>query len=206
MFGNLLGTNARPIGKLQCHVIEGKEMPSMDIGGKSDCFVGVTIGKFSHKSKVIKSSLTPIWNEKFDVDIASMNETIVFSVYDWDQLSRNDLIGKVEFKLSNLRQGKNDLWLALPQINNKFPQIHVVLQIQPKIVVTVIAAKDLPAMDIGGKSDPFVELVLQHNRKKTNVKKGTINPTWNETFEFDVYDISQPLYVNVFRLGCVVKE
>jgi Ca2+-dependent lipid-binding protein len=153
----------RPVGKLICHVVEGKEMPAMDIGGKSDCYIKVAIGKFEHKSKVQMATLTPIWNEKFDVDIASMNDTIIFSVFDWDRLSRNDLIGKVEFKLSNLKMGKNDLWLQLPQINNKFPQIHVVLQIQPKIVVTVIEGKDLPAMDIGGKSDPFVELVLQNN-------------------------------------------
>lgn len=40
-------------------------------------------------------------------------------------------------------------------------------------------------------SDPYVKIVLQHNgkrlkKKKTTVKKNTLNPYFNESFSFEV--------------------
>lgn len=40
-------------------------------------------------------------------------------------------------------------------------------------------------------SDPFVKIVLQHNgkrikKKKTTVKKNTLNPYFNESFSFEI--------------------
>jgi hypothetical protein len=41
------------------------------------------------------------------------------------------------------------MWLPLPQTKGKIPEIHVILEIQPSIIVKVCEGKDLPAMDIG---------------------------------------------------------
>ncbi|CAD6222848.1 unnamed protein product [Miscanthus lutarioriparius] len=56
--------------------------------------------------------------------------------------------------------------------------------------VTVISAEDLPPMDIGGKADPFVVLYLKkgETKKKTRVVTDTLNPIWNQTFDFMVED------------------
>ena len=70
---------------------------------------------------------------------------------DWDRLSSNDLIGKVNFPLSKLENGKNDMWLPLPQIKGKIPEVHVILELQPCLIVKVCEGKNLPAMDIGKK-------------------------------------------------------
>ncbi|KZV41374.1 synaptotagmin-5-like [Dorcoceras hygrometricum] len=56
------------------------------------------------------------------------------------------------------------------------------------VSVTVISAQDLPATDIMGKSDPFVVLMMKKSeqRYKTRVLNDTLNPVWNQTFDFVV--------------------
>ena len=39
-------------------------------------------------------------------------------------------------------------------------------------------------MHLAGKSDPYVVVLLGKARKKSSVVKRTLDPVWNETFEF----------------------
>lgn len=53
--------------------------------------------------------------------------------------------------------------------------------------VTVIQAEELPALDMGGTSDPYVKVYLLPDKKKkfeTKVHRKTLNPVINETFVF----------------------
>ena len=55
--------------------------------------------------------------------------------------------------------------------------------------VTVIQAEELPALDMGGTSDPYVKVYLLPDKKKkfeTKVHRKTLNPVFNETFVFKV--------------------
>lgn len=55
--------------------------------------------------------------------------------------------------------------------------------------VTVIKAEDLPALDMGGTSDPYVKVYLLPDKKKkfeTKVHRKTLSPVFNETFVFKV--------------------
>ncbi|KAL5960995.1 Synaptotagmin-1 [Taenia solium] len=66
-----------------------------------------------------------------------------------------------------------------------------------KLTVNILEAKNLKKMDVGGLSDPYVKLslMLQGRRikkKKTTIKKCTLNPYYNESFSFDVpFDLIQ---------------
>lgn len=58
-----------------------------------------------------------------------------------------------------------------------------------RLTITILEAENLPAMDIGGSSDPYVKIYLLPDKKKfvkTRVHKKTLNPTFNETFNFDI--------------------
>lgn len=60
-----------------------------------------------------------------------------------------------------------------------------------KLTVVILEAKNLKKMDVGGLSDPYVKIVLLMNgkrlkKKKTTIKKFTLNPYYNESFTFDV--------------------
>lgn len=73
-------------------------------------------------------------------------------------------------------------------------EILVSLCFQPaaaRITVVVLKARNLPKMDITGLSDPYVKIYLLYNgqriaKKKTHVKKRTLNPVFNESFVFDL--------------------
>ncbi|KAF1476179.1 Synaptotagmin-7, partial [Pygoscelis antarcticus] len=59
------------------------------------------------------------------------------------------------------------------------------------IVVNIIKARNLKAMDIGGTSDPYVKVWLMYKdkrveKKKTVVMKRCLNPVFNESFAFDI--------------------
>lgn len=53
----------------------------------------------------------------------------------------------------------------------------------------IIQAEELPAMDLGGTSDPYVKLFLLPDKKKkfqTKVQRKSLNPVFNESFTFKV--------------------
>lgn len=55
------------------------------------------------------------------------------------------------------------------------------------MAVNVIQAADLAAMDMNGTSDPYVKVYLLPDKKKkfeTKVHRKTLNPIFNETFNF----------------------
>ncbi|KJH42761.1 C2 domain protein [Dictyocaulus viviparus] len=60
-----------------------------------------------------------------------------------------------------------------------------------KLTVVILEAKNLKKMDVGGLSDPYVKIVLMQGgkrlkKKKTSIKKCTLNPYYNESFSFEV--------------------
>lgn len=56
--------------------------------------------------------------------------------------------------------------------------------------VTVISAENLPAVDLMGKADPYVVFTMKKSetRNKTRVVNDSLNPVWNQTFDFVVED------------------
>ncbi|RWS19456.1 hypothetical protein B4U80_02092, partial [Leptotrombidium deliense] len=60
-----------------------------------------------------------------------------------------------------------------------------------KLTVCILEARNLKKMDFGGLSDPFVKISLylsgkKFKKKKTSVKKCTLNPYFNESFVFEL--------------------
>ncbi|KJH49604.1 C2 domain protein [Dictyocaulus viviparus] len=57
------------------------------------------------------------------------------------------------------------------------------------LLVTILDAHDLPAMDRNGMSDPYVKLSILPERKQkyeTKIIRNTLNPIYNETFLFSL--------------------
>lgn len=64
-----------------------------------------------------------------------------------------------------------------------------------QLTVGILQAAELPALDMGGTSDPYVKVFLLPDKKKkyeTKVQKKTLNPAFNETFTFKVRALCVP--------------
>lgn len=73
-----------------------------------------------------------------------------------------------------------------------------------QLTVGILQAAELPALDMGGTSDPYVKVFLLPDKKKkyeTKVQKKTLNPTYNETFVFKV-----KLLVQAFCAASILQE
>ena len=65
--------------------------------------------------------------------------------------------------------------------------------------IIVLRGWSLLAADKGGTSDPYVVVQSAGGKKeKTSVKKGTVNPFWDETLELSVSDVAAPLSFEVW--------
>ncbi|KAK4373661.1 hypothetical protein RND71_009045 [Anisodus tanguticus] len=66
-----------------------------------------------------------------------------------------------------------------------------------KLLVRVIEARNIPAMDPNGFSDPYVKLSLGKQKFRSKVVKKCLNPSWCEEFAFRVDDLKEELIISV---------
>ncbi|KAI5116381.1 hypothetical protein M0805_005878 [Coniferiporia weirii] len=73
-------------------------------GWDMDPFVVISFGKKVFRTRVIRHTLNPVWDEKllFHVRRYETNFKIQLTVLDWDKLSSNDHVGDASFDLSEL--------------------------------------------------------------------------------------------------------
>jgi synaptotagmin-1 len=74
-----------------------------------------------------------------------------------------------------------------------------------ELTVGVLQASELPAMDMGGTSDPYVKVYIMPEKKKkfeTKVHRKTLNPVFNETF---VFKVGHP-FLKMFLFSVPIKR
>lgn len=195
-------------GELTVNVIQAADLPGMDMSGTSDPYVKVYLmpdKKKKFETKVHRKTLNPVFNESFtfkNVPYADITgKTLVFAIYDFDRFSKHDQIGQVQVAMNSIDLGSViEEWRDLTspdndaEKENKLGDICFSLRYVPtagKLTVVILEAKNLKKMDVGGLSDPYVKISLMLNgkrikKKKTTVKKCTLNPYYNESFAFEV--------------------
>ncbi|XP_072336534.1 synaptotagmin-B isoform X1 [Scyliorhinus torazame] len=191
--------------QLTVGILQAAELPALDIGGTSDPYVKVFLlpdKKKKYETKVQKKTLNPCFNEHFTFKVPYQElggKTLVMAVYDFDRFSKHDCIGQVIVLMTKVDLGQQleewrDLESAEKEEPEKLGDICTSLRYVPtagKLTVCILEAKNLKKMDVGGLSDPYVKIHLLQNgkrlkKKKTTVKKNTLNPYYNESFSFEI--------------------
>uniref|UniRef100_A0A3B4EIP9 Synaptotagmin Vb n=1 Tax=Pygocentrus nattereri TaxID=42514 RepID=A0A3B4EIP9_PYGNA len=183
-------------------ILQAQDLAAMDIGGTSDPYVKVYLlpdKKKKFETKVQRKNLCPVFNETFifKIPYAELGgKTLVLQVFDFDRFGKHDVIGQIKIPMNSVDLGQPmHQWRDLEN-QEKLGDICISLRYVPtagKLTVNIMEAKNLKKMDVGGLSGtyPFVKIVLQHNgkrlkKKKTTVKKNTLNPYFNESFSFEI--------------------
>jgi Ca2+-dependent lipid-binding protein len=92
-------------GRAQIEFLDAENLLSADRNGKSDPFVSVSLGGTElFKSKVVKKTLNPTWNEGTTLPIPSRcRSDLELKVFDWDRAAKNDLIGTAKLDISKVQ-------------------------------------------------------------------------------------------------------
>lgn len=190
--------------QLAVTAIQAEELPALDMGGTSDPYVKIYLlpdKKKKFETKVHRKTLNPVFNETFIFKVTFSEittKTLVFAVYDFDRFSKHDQIGEVKIPMNQVDLAQTiEEWRDLTSVEGEQGQLGDIcfsLRYVPtagKLTVVVLEAKNLKKMDVGGLSDPYVKIALMMNgkrikKKKTSIKKCTLNPYYNESFTFEV--------------------
>ncbi|XP_068588800.1 synaptotagmin-6 [Cebidichthys violaceus] len=220
------------------NILRAAELPAKDLCGTSDPYVKVYLlpDRKKFQTRVHRKTLNPTFDESFQFPVP-YDELAVrklhMSVFDFDRFSRHDMIGEVVldnlFETSDLSRETN-IWREIQYATSESVDLGEVmfslcyLPTAGRLTLTVIKCRNLKAMDITGYSDPYVKVSLicdgrRLKKKKTSIKKNTLNPTYNEAIIFDIppdsmdhvslhisvmdYDlVGHNEIIGVMRVGC----
>ena len=202
--------------KLHVRLIEAKDLPKMDTNGLCDPYCQLFVGSQKFQSRRIQRSLNPMFRQDFHFDIEHFaTDKFTLQVFDYDQGSRDDLIGDIELFVKDFAPGavieqwyglrksihsQVRLWIHLAQENDT-PFVQKPFEIC-LAHIRVMEGKDLQKGDyccsVGlGKSRP----------RKTSVQKGTDKPDWQEEFHFIVQTYEEDVFsINVFAGSTVLSK
>uniref|UniRef100_A0ACD5WL68 Uncharacterized protein n=1 Tax=Avena sativa TaxID=4498 RepID=A0ACD5WL68_AVESA len=89
------------VGLIKVNILRGTNLAIRDVMS-SDPYVILNLGHQSMKTKVIKSSLNPVWNERLLLSIPEPIPPLKLQVYDKDTFTTDDRMGEAEINIQPL--------------------------------------------------------------------------------------------------------
>ncbi|KAM4529503.1 otoferlin isoform 5-T5 [Fundulus diaphanus] len=89
---------------VRVYVVRATDLHPADINGKADPYIVIKLGKSEIKDKenYISKQLNPVFGKSFDIEATfPMESMLTVSVYDWDLVGTDDLIGETKIDLEN---------------------------------------------------------------------------------------------------------
>ncbi|XP_053593647.1 synaptotagmin-5 isoform X2 [Microplitis demolitor] len=193
---------------LHVHLIEAHDLAGSDQGGFNDPFVKLTLSpevdNRKRQTHIHRNDPNPFFDQhfRFPVSYDELKEkTLVLQVFDYDRYSRNDVVGSVRVAMEELELVSStspvEVWGEIAR-EKKAPEdiqeVLVSLSYLPsaeRLTVMILKARNLFPPQKKENLDPFVKVSLlsgdrRVKKKKTEVKKATRSPVWNEAMSFNI--------------------
>ena len=134
-------------------------------GFDMDPFVVISFGKKVFRTRVLRHTLNPVWDEKllFHVRRHETGFLLSLTILDWDKLSSNDLVGDANFEISSLieiaPQPDPTTGLYAPDYSGDHPMKEMKLDItMAKDIPWELTQSATPAITIRAKYQPYAAL------------------------------------------------
>ena len=138
------------MGILRVDILDAADLPAADRSGKSDPYA---VFKYNNKkifkTKTIKKTLDPEWNEYFEFELVNrQHDKLVIDIYDWDMgPNEDDFLGSVVLKASDLEPMVARVQ-SLP-LDGKSGSVRVKLSFKPEFVARKVRSNELGATFTG---------------------------------------------------------
>ncbi|XP_032368818.1 extended synaptotagmin-3 isoform X2 [Etheostoma spectabile] len=122
-----------PRGVVRVHLLEARDLVAMDtymrglVKGKSDPYATLRVGTRNFKSKTIKETLNPVWNEVYEfVAHEAPGQELEMELYDEDT-DKDDFLGRYNLDLGVVKKEvEMDKWFTLEGIQKG--EVHLKLK------------------------------------------------------------------------------
>uniref|UniRef100_A0A8C2PY05 Extended synaptotagmin-like protein 2a n=1 Tax=Cyprinus carpio TaxID=7962 RepID=A0A8C2PY05_CYPCA len=178
-----------PKGILRIHFLEAQDLVGKDkflgglIKGKSDPYGVIQLGNQLFRSKIIKETVNPKWNE-------------VYEAFVYDHPGQN------WFVLDDVATGKLHLkieWLSLLPTPDKLDEVLSSIKAakgqandglsSALLLVHLDSAKNLPSgKKVASMPSPFVQFTVGHKSFESKTRYKTNEPVWEEAFTFLIHN------------------
>ncbi|MBN3291909.1 SYT6 protein, partial [Polypterus senegalus] len=176
---------------LNVRILKALDLPAKDFCGSSDPYVKIYLlpdRKRKFQTRVHRKTLNPTFDESFQFPVPYdelVNRKLHLSVFDFDRFSRHDMIGEVIldnlFEASDLSR-ETSIWKDIQYATTRQPAGNYW-----QVIFTAAYMNHFSAT----VAYPYVKVSLlcdgrRLKKKKTTIKKNTLNPTYNEAIIFDI--------------------
>ncbi|XP_069368908.1 extended synaptotagmin-2 isoform X12 [Paralichthys olivaceus] len=213
-----------PKGVLRIHFLEAQDLEGKDkflgglIKGKSDPYGIVHIGNQQFRSKTVKESLHPKWNEVYEALVYEYSgQHLEIELFDEDP-DKDDFLGSLMIDMTELHKeqkvdewfdleeaptGKLHLkleWLSLLSTTEKLDQVLRSVRADRSLandglssallVVYLDSAKNLPQAGKKSSSEPspYVQFTVGHKSQESKIRYKTKEPLWEDCLSFLVHN------------------
>ncbi|XP_022799657.1 synaptotagmin-like protein 4 [Stylophora pistillata] len=143
----------RTKGELHVHLLEARNLPGMDANGMSDPYCKCLLlpdkkGKTKHKTPVIKRTLNPTFDHKFNYEELSPEDlkerVLEITIYDFDLASSDEFLGGVRLGLGTSSNKWDDSTEDESQIwNTMLSRSNVWIQVVVPLRSTMVSTKNM---------------------------------------------------------------
>ncbi|CAB3410581.1 unnamed protein product [Caenorhabditis bovis] len=157
------------------------------------------------KTRIVRATTSPQYDEQFTMYGVSSEHinmsTLHFQVVAFDRYSRDTVVGECVYRLGNAELMLNpEMRVEMPLLPRATDSVaargELLLSLTYQaafnnLTVVVLKARGLSKND-AGTADPYVKLYLRKDngerilKKKTHVRRSTLNPVYNESFVFEL--------------------